>query len=44
MRTHKPGLVPGGLDRTKMFHVKHFGTIGTKNLTRTKTEVASSIL
>jgi hypothetical protein len=28
-QTHKPGLVPGCLDRTKMFHVKHFGTIGS---------------
>jgi hypothetical protein len=24
-------------DRTKMFHVKHFGTIGAKNLTSLKT-------
>jgi len=26
-QTYKPGLVPGGANRTKMFHVKHFGTI-----------------
>jgi hypothetical protein len=43
LQTHKPGLVPGGLDRTKMFHVKHFGTIGAKKLTRHKTAVPSSI-
>jgi hypothetical protein len=27
----------GGLDRTKTFHVKHFGTIGAGNLTRPRT-------
>jgi hypothetical protein len=30
-QTHKPGLVPGGLDRTKMFHVKHL-RLGPKTL------------
>jgi hypothetical protein len=32
LKTHKPGHVFGGLDLTKMFHVKHFGTIGAKIL------------
>ena len=36
-QTHKPVLVPGGPNRTKMFHVKHFGTIAGKNLTRHQT-------
>ncbi len=36
-QTHKPGFVLGGPDRTKMFRVKHFGTIGAKNLTRPQT-------
>ncbi len=31
-QTHKPGRVSGDLDRTKTFHVKHFGTIGAKKL------------
>jgi hypothetical protein len=42
-QTHKAGLVPGGLDRTKMVHVKHFGTIGAKNLTRRQTAAPRSI-
>jgi hypothetical protein len=37
MQTHKPGLVPGGGDLTKMFHVKHFGKVRPENLTRPKT-------
>src|SRR5450631_1718070 len=37
MQTHKPGLVPGGVNRTKVFHVKRFGTIGAKNFKRRKT-------
>jgi hypothetical protein len=28
----EPGLYPGEADLTKMFHVKHFGPIGAKNL------------
>jgi hypothetical protein len=35
-QTHTAGARFGGLDLTKMFHVKHFGTIGAKNLTRPK--------
>jgi hypothetical protein len=38
------GLVLGGLDRTKMFHVKHFGTIWARNLTRPRTAAPSSIV
>jgi hypothetical protein len=33
MKTHKPRHVPDGFDLTKMFHVKHFGTIASQNLT-----------
>ncbi|MGH6830974.1 MAG: hypothetical protein ACREDG_07450, partial [Methylocella sp.] len=36
-QTHKPGRAFGGLDRTKKFHVKHFGKIGAKNLPWPKT-------
>jgi hypothetical protein len=36
-KTHKPGRVPGGINRTKMFHVKRFGKAGGKNLTNPKT-------
>ena len=35
------GLVPGGANRTNMFHAKHFGTIGAKNLTRPQTAAPS---
>jgi hypothetical protein len=42
-QTHKPGHVCGGLDRTKMFHVKLFGTIGAKNLTRHQTAAPPAI-
>src|ERR1700680_1300132 len=38
-QTHKPGLVFDDPNRTKLFHVKHFGTIWAKNLTRPKTAV-----
>ena len=40
-QTHKPELFGGCFNRTKVFHVKHFDTIGAKNLTRSKTAVAS---
>jgi hypothetical protein len=41
-QTHKLGRVSGGLDRTKMFHVKLFGTICAKNLTRPQTAACPS--
>jgi hypothetical protein len=37
-------VLPGGADRTKMFHVKHFGTIGAKNLTRRKTAASPDLV
>jgi hypothetical protein len=43
MQTHKPELVSGGLDRTKMFHVKHFGEVRPENLTRRVTVSSLSI-
>jgi hypothetical protein len=39
--THTPRRVPGGLDRTKVFHVKHFGAIDVTRIIPSPREVLS---
>jgi hypothetical protein len=39
-QSHKPKLFPRVPDRTKVFHVKHFGTIGAQNLRTLRTAAA----
>ena len=41
VKSYKQGLSRGGLNRTKVFHVKRFGKVGAENLTRRKTEARS---
>src|SRR5450631_2237241 len=40
-QSHKPTLFSGKSNRTKVFHVKHFGTIGPKNFVWPQTTAPS---